>query len=206
MRYQTGRPWTVWELVSGVNLEAIWGIDNGSIFAVGQNGAIFHFDGYVWEEMESGTTYPLLAVHGRGAQDVYAVGLGGTIVHFDGIVWTPLESGVFGPLEAVWCRPGTETVIVGDAGLSLHGTGDGSGQTIWESRGSGASFPLFGLTGDSRGKVYAAGSNGLVLEYEGEGWSELATDRHDQLDSIALDPCGNLLCAGYWGLILEYTD
>jgi hypothetical protein len=66
MRYQTGRPWTVWELVSGVNLEAIWGIDNGSIFAVGQNGAIFHFDGYVWEEMESGTTYPLLAVHGRG--------------------------------------------------------------------------------------------------------------------------------------------
>jgi len=155
--------------------------------------------------MVSNTTYPLLSVHGRGPRDVYAVGLGGTILHFDGIVWTPLVSGVSGPLEAVWCRPRGETVVVGEAGLSLHSLNGEGGGIIWESRGSNTVFPLFGLTGDADGTVYAAGSNGLVLEYAGEGWNILATERHDQLDAIAIDPCGDLYCAGYWGLILEYT-
>ena len=34
----------------------------------------------------------------------------------------------------------------------------------------------------------------------------MPTGRRDQLDAIALNPCGDLLCAGYWGLILSYTN
>ncbi len=205
VRYQAGRPWTIWELVSGVDLESVWGTGNGDIFAVGENGVIMHFDGYVWEQMESGTSYPLLSVHGRSSYDVFAVGQGGTILHFDGIVWTPSSAGTTGPLEAVWCRPSDETVIVGEAGLSLHSADDGNGHMTWQSRGSGAAFPLFGITGDSDGNVYAAGTNGLVMKYAGEGWDILPTGHHDQLDAIAIDPCGDLYCAGYWGVILKYT-
>src|SRR3712207_8123184 len=43
-----------------------------SVFAVGDGGKIFHFDGTAWTQMTSGTTQPLRGVWGTSSTDVWA--------------------------------------------------------------------------------------------------------------------------------------
>lgn len=206
VRYQEGRPWHVWRLQSGANLEGIWGTDTGNVYAVGSGGTIVRFDGVSWETMESGTTLSLAAVHGRGRGDIYAVGLGGTILHFDGVRWLNLPSGVATAIKGVYSRPEGETVVVGDGGLILHSGSDQSGGTRWDPPATPAtSFSIFGVTGDTDGNVYAVGYNGVVLRHDGEKWDSLATGYYDPLYAIDVGPCGSLHAAGLWGLILEYS-
>ena len=120
VRYQAGRPWNVWNLQSGVNLEGVWGADTGDVYAVGSGGTIVHFDGVSWETMESGTTRSLAAVHGRGRGDVYAVGLGGTILHYDGVRWSRMTSPTFNGLNGIWGAGAGDVFAVGDHGTILH--------------------------------------------------------------------------------------
>jgi hypothetical protein len=206
-RYQTGRPWTLWRLQNEANLEGIWGSGPRDIYAVGAGGVIVHFDGVSWETVESGTTLSLSAVHGRGPSDIYAVGLGGSIVHFDGVVWKALASGVGTSLYGVYSRPEGETVVVGESGIILHSGPGQDGGTTWEPPPVyDTELSLSAVTGDARGNVYAVGNNGLILRYEGQQWTPVPTGYFDPLNAIHISPCGGLHAAGWWGMILEYSD
>ena len=57
----------------------VWGRTRDDVFAVGERGAILHFDGTAWHAERSGTEDDLAAVAGT-ADQVFAVGAGGTIL------------------------------------------------------------------------------------------------------------------------------
>ena len=59
-------------------LEAVYGLGDGSVIAVGLHGLIVRVEDHGWRKVESGTSHDLHAVWGDGA-DVYAVGSHGTI-------------------------------------------------------------------------------------------------------------------------------
>src|SRR5205807_1828381 len=78
-----GLPVTTWTPVaSGTTqlLATVWGSSASDVFAVGNNGAIVHFNGTAWSAMTSGTSVALRGVWGSSASDVFVTGSSGTIL------------------------------------------------------------------------------------------------------------------------------
>ncbi len=61
---------------------AIWGTSSTHVFAGGLNGAIYHYNGAIWTDMQVGNNNPLWNIWGLSATDVYAGGNDGTILHY----------------------------------------------------------------------------------------------------------------------------
>lgn len=70
-----------------------------TVFGVGVNLAILHFDGKSWTAMPAnapiapGKPNLLIRAWGTGPGDVYAAGFDGVLLHYDGRSWAPLPSG-----------------------------------------------------------------------------------------------------------------
>src|SRR5437899_4462576 len=99
---------------------AVWGATGSDVFAVGDDGNIWHYDGTSWTAQPSGTTQVLYGVWGSGRKDVFAVGAGGTILHYDGTSWTVQPSGTPQVLYGVWGSGGTDVFAVGSGGTIFH--------------------------------------------------------------------------------------
>lgn len=82
-------------LVSGPpqNMVGIHGSSPDNVFAVGSNGAIWHFDGTSWTSMTSGVVTTLTGVAALSPKNAYAVGDGGVMLRYDGISWQPVPTG-----------------------------------------------------------------------------------------------------------------
>ncbi len=73
------------------SFEAIDGLAADDLYAVGQSGAVWHFDGRAWTALERPTTYPLFAVLCASSGDVFVAGSNGTLFRGGrGRGWTPL--------------------------------------------------------------------------------------------------------------------
>jgi hypothetical protein len=119
-----GEDWTPFE-ISRMRYSAsgVWGSSGSDVFVVGENGVILHWNGDVWEEMESGTYEHLVAVRGSAHDNVYAVGARGTVLRYDGSSWSPVDLPFRfrGAFNDVWVREGHDVVVVGDAGTIVRG-------------------------------------------------------------------------------------
>ncbi|KPA09952.1 F-box associated region domain protein [Candidatus Magnetomorum sp. HK-1] len=79
-----------WSIYTAANtVQALWGNSATDVYAVGNSGKIYHFDGSSWSEMTSNTTQTLMDIWGRSATDIYAVGYG-IILNYDGISWSEM--------------------------------------------------------------------------------------------------------------------
>ena len=83
-------------------MQDAWASSMNSIWMVGDNGQIRHFDGAASSTQASGTTQHLRAVWGEDANRIFAVGDGGAIVHWDGSSWEPMASGTTENLNDIW--------------------------------------------------------------------------------------------------------
>jgi hypothetical protein len=106
------------------------------VFAVGEAGAIIHFNGTNWSVMTSGATAFLRGVWGASANDVFAVGDGGTILHYNGSSWSAMNSGTTVSLESVWGSSASDVFAVGADGTILHYDG-----SSWSPQDSGFVTP-----------------------------------------------------------------
>lgn len=70
-------------------LNDVWGISSTSVYAVGEEGLILHFNGWEWKKMTSPTNTDLLAVWGSSDNNVYAVGPY-VVLRYNGMSWTAL--------------------------------------------------------------------------------------------------------------------
>ena len=61
----------------GGALFGIWGSTSNNVWAVGDDGALIHWNGAYWQGSSSNTAKHLRDVWGSGASDVWAVGYGG---------------------------------------------------------------------------------------------------------------------------------
>ena len=152
------------------SLIALWGLNAKDVWAVGDEGAIQHFDGKIWSVVPSPTKKSLLGIGGTAPDDIWAVGEEGTTVHYDGKTWTAsadkLEEGV--TYLGVWAAAKSEVWVSGvdhSIGLLRHFIGDkweevpiSAATSLWEVWGFGMK-DVWMVGSDSK----SAGQTGFVL-------------------------------------------
>ncbi len=165
---------------TGVNydLGSVWGVDAGDAYAVGEFGAILHFDGSKWTPMSGVPTGERLnGIWGTGDADIFAVGDFGTILHYDGQSWTAQDSGVAGNLTSVWGFNGQDVYAVGFGGRILHYDG-----SSWIAEASPTTANLSDVSGAGN-NVWAVGDAGVILQLATQG---NPTPRLDALSPISV--------------------
>ena len=173
-----------WEMQyrSAVDFQAVWGSASNDVFAVGY-GAIFHYDGSRWNEMDTETYYNLTGIWGSSSNDVFAVGATisgeqGVILHYDGNQWTLMNSGTHSYLDHIWGSSSTDVFTIGENGTILHY--DGSN---WMSMNSGTNSWLYRIWGSSSTDVFAVGGD-TILHYDGNQWTPMNTGTNFSFNSI----------------------
>ena len=71
-----GIPTTTFDDTLVAAFNDVWGTTDHDVWAVGEDGAIVHFDGSTWSSIPSGTTASLGPLSGTSATDVWAGGIG----------------------------------------------------------------------------------------------------------------------------------
>jgi hypothetical protein len=110
-------------------LWGVWGVSSADqVFAVGDIGLIYRFDGNGWHQMTQEFGHHFNGVWGTSPADVIAVGQDGglpvgrgRIFHFDGAAWSSMtEAAIPGGLNEVWGTALGDVFVVGYNGIILR--------------------------------------------------------------------------------------
>ncbi len=144
-----------------------------------------------------------------GDGSVVVVGDEGAIFSYDDGQWIRQASPVPLPLHALWGRTWDDLYAVGWMGTVLHFDGgewrllrgckvDESGKYAAEEENT----PLFDVTGNVAGHLWAVGDRGTILHYDGEDWRREQCGSEAHLRAITPLGEGRLLAAGGDGTVL----
>lgn len=134
---------------------------------MGERGAILHWDGSCWSEMESGTEQNLYAVCACSPASVFASG-DGLVLHYDGKGWKKAVGsiGLGSMLVDMWRSPARDIFILATSGNVVRWD-----KTGWNESDSGrATRPICGICGRSNDDLYVAGYGGIVRHWDGKAW------------------------------------
>jgi hypothetical protein len=164
----TGASWNTVTLPSVNDLRALWGNNSNDLWFVGENANILHWTGGSFTPLQAPAKDNYLGVGGAGS-DVWFVGRQGRILH--GMNLDVEASPVSTDLFHVWANPsGSDVFIVGDHGVILHRENG-----MWVQQTSHTVQPLFAVWGSTKGDLFAAGRDGVLLHNTGV-ITECATD------------------------------
>ena len=157
-----------------VALFGIWGSSATDVWAVGSNGAVFHWNGTGWTSQrvlnDAGQPKPIYGIWGSGPHDVWAFGVD-EVLHSDG--WNDTET--------VWSN-------IGVPGPSMFESG--SPRAIWGS----SSTDVWMLVGPLNS--FAVGL--LNKCWHSDGWAGAATELAPALDYY-IAPYAGMNFNGMWG-------
>ncbi len=162
-------PFTNWSAAHsqpGVRFNAIASSAFANSVAVGNGGAILHYNGFTWTARTSGTTANLNAILWTGSH-FFAAGDGGVILRSaDGVAWTPVTpsgGGFTAPVTNLRgiAFDGTFLVFVGDGGLIFRS--NAPNLNLSSIRTSGTTQRLNAVLWE-RGKFLAAGDASTILQ------------------------------------------
>jgi len=182
------------------NMWGIWGSSGSDVFAVGDNGSVYHYDGSAWSGPTTAAAGRLFGVHGNAWNDVYAVGLNGALVHFDGSAWSAVPLGTTEHLVGIWTS--SPYVFV----AAQHGTIHMYDGSVWTSQPIDPTTPvgLIRLWGTSPGDVYAVGFNGAFYHYDGAVWTPVDLGTGLALIDVWQSSASDVHLAGNWGSFGHY--
>ncbi|RME03611.1 MAG: hypothetical protein D6805_05810 [Planctomycetota bacterium] len=157
-------------------MNAIWGFGPEDIYAVGNGGRIYHFDGSGWSQVAQGTTTnDLLGIYGYRSsysERIVAVGKGGTAVEFTGYSWRTVTTGTQEDLFDVHGSSNYNIYMVGNNGQVLRYNGwSVYSQTLPQGTTTTNYYAVWVNDYDD---IYAVGSGGVIVHYGGYsvGWEK----------------------------------
>jgi len=149
-------------------LRSIWGASDDDVWAVGDHGALIHFDGTAWTPFDSGTRTDLADIWGTGHSDAWAVG-DAALIHWDGHAWTPARTTLTeSTLNAVWALGGCTALAAGDAGTVLRRDCTG-----WHALPSGVTSDLLGVWASDATNAWLVGKQGTLLHFDGRAFERV---------------------------------
>ena len=182
------------------SLYGIWPVSEKSIYAVGDNGIILHYDGNGWSRMEDKWSSRGYAdIWGTGDNDMFIVGDNGTILHYDGSAWNSMDSSTKKHLEGIWGTGPSDVFAVGDGGTILHYDG-----SSWSSMESHTTEHILHVWGTGSTDVFAVGNSGTILHYDGSAWNSMDSSTTKHLEGIWGTGPSDVFAVGDSGTILHY--
>lgn len=197
---------TTCEFKAGASLfPTLWGVDaiaEDEVYAVGLGGTIARYDGNSWKP-ETGTGNNVTWGGIFGSDEATAlVGTEGSIMMVKGGELLPVTSPTTSNLWDVWTdEEGTVWWAVGDNGTLLRGE-DG----VWTEELSPTLQHLNAILGTAADDIYAVGSNGVVIHYDGTSWASLTLPDDvgtNNFRALWIDDGGRVTVTGANGALLE---
>lgn len=150
-------------------------------WAVGNGGAIIHWDGQDWTEVPSPTDERLLSVATAGPDDGWAVGHAGAMIRWDGSEWHAYSSPTTEDLNSVFVLSSNESWAAGDYGAILHWDG-----RTWTTVTSPIAEDLNALSMVASDDGWAVGASGTIIRWDGTDWYQFASPTTDDLNAVAM--------------------
>ncbi len=132
-------------------------------------------------------------VAGSGSNFGFAAGSGGRVTRYNGGTWTPLPAPTTEDLLAVAAVSTTSAWAVGRNGTAVRYSG-GTSATVVSPGGGSDLLAIF--ANPQNGEYWAVGENGIVLQGNSSGWSNIGSPTANTLSAIWADPNGNEVFAG----------
>jgi len=163
-----GQVWS-WPECIPVSVLKLWGENSHSIYAVGYNGGIAHYDGSRWRRIESGTKLNIYDIYGVSneilavASDI-GVSFDKAILQIKGGAVSALSyQPIRYSLESVWFVAGRRYYVVGDGIFEKRRLTEMNWNTI--------SQDIFTtIRGNALNDIFAVGVGGRIEHYNGISW------------------------------------
>jgi len=192
------------------SLVTLLALEEDNVWAAGMGGTMAHFDGTIWEAIESNTTGDVIALDKGVMLDVWALAretfrndagqlvVRSYVLRFRNDQWhihTQLDS-------RGWTR---DLSVVAEDDIWVVGDDGG-----W--RFDGTKWQLYPITNEANRRIALeaiemlsphrgwAGGNGYIFSYGNERW-DIAFNSGKTVSSIAVDTESNIWTAGFWGYV-----
>jgi hypothetical protein len=162
------------------NLRGVWGSSDHDVWAVGDEGAIVHFDGQAWSHSKSGTLENLTGVHGVTPNEIWVSGEKGAILQWNGSSWIQASEAKGLTLLSIWASGPKDVWAAGmdgegDAGMVYRWDG-----TKWAAQGIPGATSIWAVSGSGPHDVWMVGTSqrgaGLVLHGNGAKFDAVGYD------------------------------
>jgi hypothetical protein len=192
-----GNEWSERSLSTPYTVSAGWAVSRSFAIAVGQSGAIDHWDGAAWNSVPSPITGNLTDVWASSETDAFAVAFDTTVLHFDGTAWSVMTRLPFN-LKAVH---GTAPDDVYACGVRSVFHYDGS---VWDETSIPTDTVLDVIWAESTTSVFVGGGDGVIFHYDGATWERTPTPTDAAILDLWVRGPGGVYALAEDGLILRF--
>lgn len=184
-------------------LQAVWGSGPKDVWAIGPKG-VLHREGGQWMRLPD----PVDGVSpqglwGVGKDDVWLAS-GHTVRHWNGARWQPVtlneRPGDLG--TTTWTSPDGE-VWIGGLNATIWRQEKGSFRRHVAGEEDRLAHDLYAVWGSGAADVWAAGSGGHLLRYDGVRWAPVPTDTRANLWALWGSGAGDFWVVGDQGMMLH---
>lgn len=154
------------------NLNAIWAVTGSDAWAVGNSGAIAHWNGTAWSAVSSPTAQNLEAVSCFSSTDCSAAGDAGQLIHWNGTAWSNVVDTGSETFSGIFMVSATDGWAVTAGSGTPRGRIFRWNGTTW-SLNVDTGSQLFGnVTCVTSSNCWAPADNGQVYHWNGTSWSQ----------------------------------
>lgn len=169
------------------DLLAVYGVSANLAWAVGTGGTFATWDGTRWNTLSTAGNPTLYTVWGTSAADVWAAGEIGSVFHTNNgslsAVTGPATNGAI--IQGMWGSAVDDFWVTADTKIFHYTNVFHRPSGDWSQAIIPAISGLRGIYGQSASKIYAVGSRGTLLRYDGSGLSWTLVPTGTNLDLAA---------------------
>ncbi|HET6149310.1 MAG TPA: hypothetical protein VFH68_17365 [Polyangia bacterium] len=188
-----GRAWGPPLPGPGIAIRGVGGSGPDDLWAVGFAG-IAHWDGRAWRRLSAALPEESLAdVWGDGAGNVWMVG-GGGLFRWNGREWSIELQKIVPALTAVWGSSGKDVWAAGGRCLLVHFDGArwalvshataGNAGDLCGTTAHADAFDLLDVGGSAANDVWAVGTGGTFMHWDGRRWTRTPSPTRDPITSV----------------------
>jgi len=183
-------------------ISSLWGSSGSNIYAAGEQGLLYQYDGENWNNLQSGPLDLLNGVCAGSDNTIIAVGESGVSIKWIPDGWETIDTGVTENLNHI-CGTADSAIAVGAGGTILKWDG-----SVWSSMNSGTEEELLCIRQEPGGVFYTVGTNDTVLRYKNNEWTSMPTGFDVDLNGVWASSESDLFVVGeridYKGTIFHW--
>lgn len=194
-----GQEWALhYDLHLDLTILGIWGNGPNSIYAVGDEGLILHFNGLSWQRMPSGTKSALYGLWAWDDQRMLAPGDFGLILRYNGTDWADFNIGSENFLYGIWGNRLDNIYAVGLSGTLAHFDGQ-----RWQQLPTRLRADLLAIDGSDNAGAFIVGTNGSIMRLDGDEWLVEESGIETGLRAVCATSTGTVYAVGDQGIVLQ---